>query len=88
MKTDIRKLKLMAYQSAAAALCPDPPEEVLERVGEGHVVVAYRREDVGRGNAWAHCWCNFLNAHNTPDRNPWRRCHTANFWAWYRPKEP
>ncbi len=49
----------------------------------------------GRGSAWAATrisgkhpeksrgWERCLKIDGRSDPNPWRKCHTKNYWAWY-----
>lgn len=39
--------------------------------------MCFKKSDISRGEAWSL-------VSPLPD-NPWRKCHTENYWAWYRP---
>lgn len=41
------------------------------------------KSELSRGEAWEQ-----INRNITSHNNPWRKCHTENYWVWYREPQP
>lgn len=59
------------------------PREVIERLGVLQPlieeVVFFSKAELCRSDAW--------DAVPVLPNNPWRKCHTKNYWVWYRREE-
>lgn len=65
-----------------------PPE--IREIFERHVdnggeepshVAFYAKSEKARGDAWAELVAE------TKEGNPWRKCHTKDYWVWYMTAE-
>lgn len=49
-------------------------------------LVFFRKSEFSRGDAWHHVRRLSASVPSETD-NPWRKCHTESYWAWYRKDE-
>lgn len=68
-------------------LCSDPFDSTKGRPPTA--VKCYEKATIGRGAAWDLVWDCTPESLAGDKKNPWRKCHTQHYWAWFyrAPKE-